>query len=317
MPKRLFQKSVALKAQCFCIPVLMIAVMCHAQTGDGPSSRQSQDKILIPRGTHVALLLSDTLSGKKNSLAPEIVVAQDLVLDGVTVMASGEPVQYSAIRNPARYFAMPGKIGFEVASVAMTSGDFIGLRASHMVSGASCYGEGCIVLPLFFWLKGDPGKIEGRLLINATVTETLEVYRGAFPAPKNSNTFPLARIHFYQLAETGNSQGFLTNYTNYSRLALNGNKLGTLAGNEYACSVIDPGMHVLRIGHNEFTFEAKPGTEHYIRITYAAPGSDYNIMEETEGYQFAGDTLEPGSFGRKGVSCFNPLDNTLDKKKQE
>ena len=78
-----------------------------------------------------------------------------------------------------------------------------------------------------------------------------------------------------------------------------GNKLGTLEGHKYACSVIDPGLHVLRIDHDEFTFEAEPGTEHYIRITHAAPGSDHKFIEETEGYQFAGDILKPGSFGRK------------------
>jgi hypothetical protein len=310
MDKKPFQNGIAVKLLIFYILLMMEAFMGHAQSGDAPSSTKSQDKILIPRGTQVVLLVTDTLSGKEGSSQPQIVVAQDVILDGVTVIASGEPVQYSIIRKAAGGFNMPGEIGFDVASVTMTSRDLIGLRSSHSVSGKpACVEYDCLLLPAFFWLKGDPGKVQGRLLIGAAITETLEVNREAFATPKQSTPSSLARIHLYQPAQTRNSWDLLEHH---SGIKLDGKRIGLLADDEYACVAVDPGLHVLKIGKDDLTFAAEAGKEHYIRVAYPTQGPDDRTMKETEGYQLGSNTLRPGSFKRKEVPCFNSLGSTLD-----
>jgi len=85
--------------------------------------------------------------------------------------------------------------------------------------------------------------------------------------------------------------------------SLDGKRVVTLVDSEYACSITSPEHHVLRIGHEGYSFEAAAGDERYIRVTSLSSDSNHLMIEETVGYEFDVDPLRPAYSRRSCVPC--------------
>jgi hypothetical protein len=194
-----------------------------------------------------------------------IVVAQDVVV--VEVIARDAPAQFVIARKPPGVFNMPGSVEFEVTGVDSLSGDLIPVSAAQTAKGESqCVSEDCVLVPLFFWMHGDPGDIKAGLLFNAKVTDEVILNRELFghpPAMPASTS--IHRLHLYQIvSEKPGASG--KEAANNSNVFLDGKGVGSLVGNQYACIKANPGTHILRVGHESFSFDLDASQERYIRV---------------------------------------------------
>jgi hypothetical protein len=298
----------------------------------------SQTEVVIPKGTSVALFLTGELKrqgknprvarllgrqsdGDSKGKTPSVIVAQDVVVDGTTVIARGIPVQFMIGGEPPGHMNAPGRVMFEVTGVRSTSLDFVHLSAVQSARGKSrfCEDPACEALALALsWVHGDPGKIKAGLLFNAYVTEEITLNRDAMP--RSIITAPPSapgRLHLYQVMQepsrrsAGNELGAqaddLTGGTTWTTFSIDGERVGSLEGLQYACVKVSPGSHMLRIEHHEYRFDVGEHQEVYVRVI--SQGGD-RVVETTDGYQLGPATLEPGRLKRdSSTPCFDPPDD--------
>jgi hypothetical protein len=296
--------------------LLRLSMQCQAQPTESLITKKLPDKILITAGTNVLFLLSGELSLKKNIPKPFIRVVRPLVIAGETVVAAGTAAEYSIYGEPPRRGGIPGKIGFEISGVSAVSGEIIPLWATYVVSGepASCDGMGCA---LNFFSRGNPGQIQDGLLLIASVATNVELNREAIPVPGAAappSPFPYHRLHIYQLSNDGSipKKGFWDNgkpgLKQVLDFSLDGKRLNTNYF-EYACTIISPGQHVLRVDDNELDFQSEGNREIYIRIMHSSKGYASRI-QNTAGYDFEnGVAFKRASLGFIDAPCFEPLPN--------
>jgi len=268
------------------------------------SVREVNKTLVVPKGTNVVLRLAGELSTKQT---PEIIVVQDIVIDGVKVIARGAPVGFVVGGKEPGLMNLPGTVMFEVTGVVATSGDVVPLTATQSEGGETpCYAEGCAFLPLLFWKHGDPGKIEAGLLFTAKVTDEVVLNRELLgrPSPVVDASASVARLYLYQIVLT--KPAVETNPS--SDFFLDGKRVGHLFGNQYACLQASPGAHVLRVGHEKFTVDIDAHQERYIRVMLQSDGSD-RFVDATDGYELGAALLKPGRF-RESLSCFESVSHS-------
>ena len=265
----------------------------------------SAENLVVPKGTIVPLTIKGDLNvGEK----PAIVAAEDVIIDGVRVVARGTPAQYALASEPPGLLNTPGEVTLEVTGVAAVSGDIIPLSASQAKKGEpACVGEDCLLLPLFFWKHGDPGKMKVGLLFTAEVAEDVFFNCEAFsPAAIVPNSGSARRLHIYQTYDTKHVKHW--EYAKVpSDVFLDGKRIGTLVGNQYACVQASPGAHTLRVNHAELTFETNGYPEVHIRVVILSVDRADRVVTLTNGYQLDSTAATPGRFKRQSaVSCFDP-----------
>lgn len=262
--------------------------------------------LVVPKGTSVVLtLVGDLRKGK----TPSIVVVQDLVIEGVEVIARGESAQLVIGRKSPGVFNMPGSVGFEVTGVVSVAGDLVPVSAAQTAKGESpCVAEDCVLVPLLFWMHGDPGKIKAGLLFNAKVTDDVILNRELYGhPPAMSVSTSIQRLHLYQIVYKKPGASGLE-APNNSNVSLDGKRVGSLAGNQYACVKVSPGNHVLRVGHEAFSFDIDAAKARYIRVLLPSVESGDRAVSVTDGYELGTEALTQGHFKQQsGVSCFDPV----------
>jgi hypothetical protein len=327
------QKTIAHKL--FLAGILILTCIgSSAQTVDGTATLNDKNDILrIPQDTSIVLSFSGKLNGKKNLAPPHITAAQALVVDGVTVIAAGSPVQFGIRREPPRRMLRNGYVGFDVFSVTAVSGEEIPLTASYTSRGNASCNEACV--PLFFLLPfiyGGSGSINTEMLLKATFTAEVHLNRKKIPdrtqkeAVTEVASLP-ARIHFYGNGVTPDDRlpyGFYGNgitpdehvpYGMQDSIILDGKKIGSLDYSEYSCISVSPGLHRVKVGKSILILDAEPGKEGYVRITDSFQKNGYEsdipkhqpILEQTEGYEFDSGPLKLGKYIKGKVPCFVPM----------
>ncbi len=268
-------------------------------------NQPARKSLVVPKGTNVVLkLVGDLRKGE----TPSIVVVQDVVIEGVSVIARDASAQLVIARKSPGVFNMPGSVMFEVTGVISLSGDLIPVSAPQAAEGEPpCVYEDCVLLPLFFWKRGDPGEIKAGLLFNAKVTDDVILNRELFGHP---TVMPVStsiqRLHLYQIVyKKPGASGMEA--PNNSNVFLDGKRVGSLVGNQYACTKASPGTHILRVGHEAFSFDIDASQERYIRVVLLSVERRDRTVSVTDGYELGTQALEPGRFKQQsGVSCFYP-----------
>ena len=290
----------------------------------------SDEKVVVPEGTRVALLLSGELSGKQSrerriftgrltrqesKHSPSLIAVQDVVVKGVKVIAGGTAAQFMPFGDNPGLMNMPGSVGFEVMGITSVHGEVVPLYASQSARGAPpCVERDCVLLPLLFWLHGDPGKIDAGLLFNATVTEDVELNGTTLPSSSVATAKrSLARLHLYEVIQPqAGGVGFEnSDWPSYSTvLHLDGKRTGRMEAFQYACIAATPGKHWLRVGHEEYILDVEAGQELYIRIT-ASTRTVGKLVDSTLGYEFGDTPLSPARLrATAAMACFAPLSET-------
>ena len=287
----------------FCLAVL---TQGHAITQDDRSqdNQPPRKSLVVPKGTNVVLtLVGDLRKGE----TPSIVVVQDLVIEGVEVIARGESAQVVIGRKSPGVFNMPGNVMFEVTGVVSHSGDLIPVSAAQTGQGEPpCVSEDCVLLPLFFWKRGDPGQVKAGLLFNAKVTDDVILNRELYGHPRAmSVSTSIQRLHVYQIESEKPGVGMEA--PNYSNIFLDGKRLGSLGGNQYACLKANLGTHILRVGHQSFGFDLDASQQRYIRVILSSVENGDRTVSVTDGYELGTQALEPGRFKQQSVSCFDSV----------
>lgn len=279
------------------------AITHHDRAQDNQPAREN---LVVPKGTNVVLtLVGDLRKGE----TPSIVVVQDLVIEGVEVIARGESAQLVIGRKSPGVFNMPGSVMFEVTGVVSLSGDLIPVSAAQTAEGEPpCVSEDCVLLPLFFWKRGDPGEIKAGLLFNAKVTEDVILNRELFEHPPVMPvSTSIQRLHLYQIVYKKPGASGMEVPDN-SNVSLDGKRVGSLVGNQYACVEASPGTHILRVGHEAFSFDIEASQERYIRVVLPSVEGGDRAVSVTDGYELATQALTPGHFKQQsGVSCFDSI----------
>jgi hypothetical protein len=277
-----------------------------AQDYRAQDSRPERRSLIVPKGTNVVLRLAADL---RKGQTPSIVVVQDVVIGGVEVIARDTPAQLLIARKPPGLFNTPGNVRFEVTGVVSLSGELVPVSAAQTAKGeSSCVAEDCVLLPLFFWMHGDPGEIKTGLLFNAKVTDDVILNRELFghpPAMPVSTS--IQRLHLYQIvSEKPGASGMEA--PNNSNVFLDGKRVGSLVGNQYACIKANPGTHILQVGHESFSFDVDASQERYIRVVLLSVERGDRIVSVTDGYELGTQALDPGHFKQQsGVSCFDSM----------
>lgn len=145
-----------------------------------------------------------------------------------------------------------------------------------------------------------------RSLFNAKVTGVVILNRKLFGLPPAMPvSTSIERLHLYQIAQKkpstldapNNSDGFL-----------DGKRVGTLVGNQYACLKPSPGTHILRVGQEAFSFNIDASQERYIRVVLPSVERGERTVSVTDGYELGTQALNPGRFKQQsGVSCFDSM----------
>jgi hypothetical protein len=227
----------------------------HAITQDGRTqdNQQASKSLVVPKGTNVALRLVGDLRKRET---PSIVVVQDVVIEGVEVIARDSLAQLVIGRKSPGVFNKPGSVMFEVTGVVSLSGDLIPVSAAQTADGEPpCVDYDCVLVPLLFWMRGDPGEIKAGLLFNAKVTDDVILNRELFGHPPVlSVSTPIQRLHLYQIVYKKPGPSGME-APNNSNVFLDAKRVGSLVGNQYACIKATPGTHILRVGHEAFSFD--------------------------------------------------------------
>jgi hypothetical protein len=278
----------------------------NVQDDRAQNNQQARKSLIVPKGMNVVLRLAGDL-GKGQT--PLIVVVQDVVVEGVEVIARDTPAQLVIARKPPGVFNMPGSVGFEVTGVVSVAGDLVPVSAAQTAKGESqCVAEDCVVVPLLFWMHGDPGEIKAGLLFNAKVTDDVILNRGLYghpPAMPVSTS--IQRLHVYQIESVKPGVSGME-APNYSNIFLDGKRVGSLGGNQYACTKANLGTHILRVGHQSFGFDLDASQERYIRVVLLSVERRDPIVSVTDGYELGTQALEPSHFKQQsGVSCFDSM----------
>jgi hypothetical protein len=263
-------------------------------------SRPARKTLIVPKDTNVVLRLADDL---RKGETPLIVVVQDVVIEGVEVIARDTPAQFLIARKPPGVFNMPGSIRLEVTGVVSLSGDLVPVSAAQTAKGESqCVAEDCVALPLFFWMHGDPGEIKAGLLFNAKVTDDVILNRELFAHPLGMPvSISIQRLHVYQIvSEKPGHSG--TEASNNSNIFLDGKRVGSLGGNQYACVKANLGTHILRVGHQSFDFDLDASQERYIRVVLLSVERRDRIVSVTDGYELGTQALKPRHFSNNQTS---------------
>jgi hypothetical protein len=278
----------------------------NVQDDRAQDNLQSRKNLIVPKGTNVVLRLAGDL---RKGQTPLIVVVQDVVVEGVEVIARDTPAQLVIARKPPGVFNMPGSVGFEVTGVVSVAGDLVPASAAQTAKGESqCVAEDCVLVPLLFWMHGDPGKIKAGLLFNAKVTDDVILNRklyGHTPAMPVSTS--IQRLHVYQIeSEKPGVSGMEA--PNYSNIFLDGKRVGRLYGSQHARVKASPGTHILRVDHEEFSFDIGVSQERYIRLVLLSVERGERIVSVTDGYELGTNAIKPGRFKHQSaVPCFDSM----------
>ncbi len=276
----------------------------NVQDDRAQDNQQARKSLFVPKGTNVVLRLAGDL---RKGQTPLIVVVQDVVVDGMEVIARDTPAQFVIARKPPGVFSMPGSVGFEVTGVVSVAGDLVPVSAAQTAKGESqCVAEDCVLVPLLFWMHGDPGKIKAGLLFNAKVTHDVILNRQLYGHPQAMPvSTSIQRLHVYQI-ESEKPVVSGVEASNYSNIFLDGKRMGSLGGNQYACIKANLGTHILRVGHQSFGFDLGASQERYIRVVLPSVERAERMVSVTDGYELDTNTLEPGRFKHQSaVSCFD------------
>lgn len=279
------------------------AITHHDRAQDNQPARKN---LVVPKGTNVVLTLVGDL---RKGQTPLIVVVQDVLVEGVEVIARDTPAQLVIARKPPGVFNMPGSVGFEVTGVVSVAGDLVPVSAAQTVKGESpCVAEDCVLLPLLFWMRGDPGEINAGLLFSAKVTDDVILNRELFGHPPVMEvSTPIQRLHLYQIVYKKPGPSGME-APNNSNVLLDGKRVGSLVGNQYACIKASPGTHLLRVGHKSFSFDIDASQERYIRAVLLSVERGDRTVGVTDGYELDTQALKPAHFKRQsGISCFEPM----------
>jgi hypothetical protein len=137
------------------------------------------------------------------------------------------------------------------------------------------------LLPVL-WMKGDDVSLAPDTLVMATVTanvvlapEDIAVFRGRLPEPiPGSPLNGVARLHLYAVSRARS-------------VSLDGQRLGTLGPNHYACWSVTPGTHILRLGNAALPIVLQADAEHYVKLADKLLGS----LLQTDGYLWSPNGL--------------------------
>src|SRR5215472_12029693 len=280
------------------VTIFFLSVLARGRaiTHDHPAqdNQPAKKSIVVPKDTNVVFrLVGDSRKGE----TPSIVVVQDVVIEGVEVIARDASAHFVIARKSPGKFNMPGSLTIEVTGVVSPSGDVIPVSAAQTAEGEPpCVEYDCVLVPLFFWMRGDPGEIKAGLLFSAKVTNDVILNRELFvhpPALLVSTS--IQRLHLYQIVyKKPGTAGMEA--ANNSDVHLDGKRLGSLDGNEYACVKASPGTHILRIGHEVLSFDIDASRERYIRVVLGSVARGGRMVSVTNGYELGSQTLKPGHF---------------------
>jgi hypothetical protein len=278
----------------------------NVQDDRAQDNQQARKSLIVPKGTNVVLRLAGDLRKGQTSL---IVVVQDVVVEGVEVIARDAPAQFVIARKSPGKLNMPGSLMIEVTGVVSLSGDVIPVSAAQTAKGESpCVAEDCLLLPLLFWMNGDPGKIEAGLLFNAKVTDDVILNRELYGHPSAMPvSTSIQRLHVYQIVDKKPGTAGME-AANNSDVHLDGKRIGSLEGNQYACVNVSPGTHILRVGREVLSFDIDASSERYTRVLLRSVERRDRMVSVTNGYELGTQTLKPGHFKQQsGVSCFESM----------
>jgi hypothetical protein len=151
-------------------------------------------------------------------------------------------------------------------------------------------------------------EIKAGLLFNAKVTDDVILKRELFGHPLAMPvSASIQRLHLYQIVyKKPGTSGMEA--ANDSNVFLDGKRVGSLVGNQYACIRATPGTHILRVGHEAFSFDIDASQERYIRVVLLSVERGDRTISVTDGYELGSQALKPGRFKQQlGVSCFDPM----------
>jgi len=190
-----------------------------------------------------------------------------------------------------------GSLQLIVEGVYAADGQVVPVGNTQRLTGAPpCLGQDCLLLPLFFWLKGDRPSLPEGILIGAGVSRTTwfdralmeKVTKESLLRTVKSSSTGVAKLHLYSLPGQSDE-----NYSTSIQLRLDGKRLGSLPEGQYACISLTPGARVLSVNSVEVEIDPIADQEYYFEIFKQPAG----IVQKTsrvsvrEGYQFVGERV--------------------------
>ncbi len=134
---------------------------------------------VLKAGTLIPLAFNEKVTSKSNSA--NITVAQDVKVDGVTVIAAGTPVQNQVTGTKKRGCGRPGSVSVTFLSTTATNGEVVRLMGQPLVKeGVSKKGKAIglgVGLGIFMWpclgclaIKGGEAEIPAGTIVQNMMT---------------------------------------------------------------------------------------------------------------------------------------------------
>ncbi|MEO5894895.1 MAG: hypothetical protein ABIS06_04265 [Vicinamibacterales bacterium] len=275
--------------------VVALALVVNS-AGSALEQRLSAVPVTVISGTRVVLRFTDAVSSdRKRDTGASLVTVHDLVVNNVVVIPRGALVSFEVVQKAARRLRSPGKVGIRVDGIYSRSGQkVLPLRAIENRDGEpGCFGQGCLALLFVPWLRGDNPSVPTGTLLSATVSEATsfgdEWLRGGagggLTRTEITGSTVNGRLHVYSLDWSSPP----------TVVAIDGERIGSIAWKRYECFSLSPGNHMIDVGGAAVVIRAEPGREYYVR----------SGIGQTDGYRFSDAVLEPARLTNGSVSCWH------------
>lgn len=268
-------------------------------------------------------LLQPITSIPSNEDALDVRVVHEVTVNGTVVIQKQTPIKYSVERQAAGDLTEPGVLTVSFERVTSISGDEIALAGSESAVGSggqpTCVAEDCMLIPLAqayaHARKGHEASLRQGLLTTAYVKRDYVLRAAKVPKESSLSALPIdtwsnrgARVHFYYndtQPEKVNFEFPDSSVVLHEDLPvrLDNVKIGTLPIWHYACTMMNPGIHDVRIGKTSMRLLVNAGAEYFVKVEATSFGV---TVDRTQDYAIDARPLLPTSFKKQyAVDCWD------------
>lgn len=259
------------------------------------------ERLVLEKDTKVAVLLPEEVSSKHPPESVTVIAASDVLVNEVIIIRRGEPVLFNlAVDKPKSMFRGAVLTLYVEGLRTLLGTDVTLARTSRTVGGSGCAMDGCELMPLFLWQKGQHATIPAGTLIPARVTQRVEI--PAVEARSASaellgerQTEGEAKVMVYMPDGEDSHEHGLTALT----IKADGRSALRLSEGKWGCFALSGGDHTLQVGHDQFTFAVAAAQTYYLKLV--SRGKNIAVMQ-TAGFQLEENALQFSPFTERAFS---------------
>jgi hypothetical protein len=280
--------SVPVRAQSYGIDDQLILGIGSAQ----PCRSEGPTKLALCAGAIIPILVRHEIN--RHTAAPadsrDLVTFDDVKVGDTVVIRRGTVVRATVNYQNPGWQQKPGILTVDLNAVEAVTGQSVELQGAAESIGITnsnpCRRNVCTTKPP--WTHGGNASLKSGTLITALVKKTMQLNTAELEALGDRKTMhPVeAHVFFYPdpntLDERDIGQGLLGLTV---KVTVDGQKMGRMGPQEYACLSVFPGTHRLKVDKTEYLIDADDSRNYFVRVGRDSDEEAQAHAELTEGLE--------------------------------